>query len=89
MWEGLREICQRKRCNLHQICISASLQKAEDTSLTAAIRVFVMLYFRHAATDEGHSKAGHGYGLTLGLKIEGRNFYGQHTTAMLTKTSFV
>lgn len=89
MWEGLREICQRERSTLHQICTSVSLQKQEDTSLTAAIRVFVMRYFRLAATEEGHAKAGHGYGLTLGLNMNSNAGYGRPQTATLTKTSFV
>jgi hypothetical protein len=36
------------------------MRKAENTSLTAAIRVFLMLYFRSAATEDGHMEAGHG-----------------------------
>ena len=67
MWAGLADICRRERSTIHQICTSVSLQKDEQTSLTAAIRVFVMNYFRSASTEEGHSKAGHGHGLTLAL----------------------
>jgi predicted DNA-binding ribbon-helix-helix protein len=67
MWDGLRELCRRERATIHQICTSISLQKKDDSSLTAAIRVYVMRYYRQAATEEGHNKAGHGYGLTLGL----------------------
>lgn len=89
MWESLREICQRERSTLHQICTSVSLQKIEETSLTAAIRVFVMRYFRNASTEEGHAKAGHGYGLTLGLGMNTPIGYGRPQTATLTKTSFV
>lgn len=88
MWDGLREICQRERSSLHQVCTTASLQKAEDTSLTAAIRVFVMRYFRLAATEEGHAKAGHGYGLTLGLCLDSTRECEQRPLAKLTKTSF-
>jgi predicted DNA-binding ribbon-helix-helix protein len=69
MWEGLREICRRERANMHQICTTVFLQKLEETSLTAAIRVFIMRYYRQAATEDGHVKAGHGYGLTLGLSM--------------------
>jgi predicted DNA-binding ribbon-helix-helix protein len=91
MWDGLREVCLRERANLHQICTTVSLQKLEDTSLTAAIRVFVMRYFRLAATEEGHTKAGHGYGLTLGLSTSSNKNYEQHAPipfAKMTKTSF-
>lgn len=89
MWDGLREICQRERSTLHQVCTTVSLQKLEETSLTAAIRVFVMRYFRLAATEEGHTKAGHGYGLTLGLGMSSSNTYDRRPTAALTKNSFV
>ncbi len=71
MWDGLREICQRERSSVHQVCTSVSIQKPDATTLTAAIRVFIMQYFRNAAMEEGHAKAGHGYGLTLGLCADG------------------
>ena len=66
MWSGLSEICRRERASLHEICTSVAMRKAENTSLTAAIRVFVMAYFRAAATEDGHSKAGHGYSMQIG-----------------------
>ena len=63
MWSGLAEICRRERTILHEICTAVAARKSENTSLTAAIRVFVMAYFRSAATEDGHIKAGHGYGI--------------------------
>lgn len=62
MWNGLREICRREHVTMHDIATVVSVRKAANTSLTAAIRVFVMAYFRMAATEEGHSNAGHGPG---------------------------
>jgi predicted DNA-binding ribbon-helix-helix protein len=68
MWGGLSEICRRERASLHEICTSISLRKHENTSLTAAIRVFAMVYYRTAATEDGHIKAGHGYNnATIGM----------------------
>jgi predicted DNA-binding ribbon-helix-helix protein len=68
MWSGLTEICRRERANLHEICTLVSVRKHENTSLTAAIRVFVMAYFRTAATEDGHVKAGHGYnGISISM----------------------
>lgn len=67
MWSGLGEVCRRERANLHEICTSIATRKQENTSLTAAIRVFAMAYFRVAATEDGHVKAGHGYGVTAGV----------------------
>jgi predicted DNA-binding ribbon-helix-helix protein len=60
MWEALREIARREQCKIHDICSLIQLRKNPNTSLTAAIRVFLMLYYRAAATDEGHGQAGHG-----------------------------
>lgn len=62
MWNGLREICRREHLTMHDIASIVSDRKSANTSLTAAIRVFVMAYFRTAATEEGHNNAGHGPG---------------------------
>jgi hypothetical protein len=60
MWRALREIAKRERCTIHDICTLIYRNKREDASLTAAIRVFLMLYYRAAATEDGHRAAGHG-----------------------------
>jgi hypothetical protein len=60
MWSALKEIAKREGCNIHDICTLIRMRKNPDTSLTAAIRVFLMLYFRASSTDEGHVRAGHG-----------------------------
>ncbi len=61
MWNGLTELCRRQRTTLHDICTQVAQAKDTDTSLTAAIRVYIMNYYRLAATEDGHLKAGHGY----------------------------
>jgi predicted DNA-binding ribbon-helix-helix protein len=63
MWVALRDICKRERASLHEVCSAVASYRREGTSLTAAIRVFIMVYFRAAATDEGHQRAGHGHGV--------------------------
>ena len=60
MWRALKEIAKRENCSVHDICSLVHLRKKENTSLTAAIRVFLMLYFKASSTEEGHIKAGHG-----------------------------
>ncbi len=60
MWLALRDIALREKCTIHDICSLVSVRKNARTSLTAAIRVFLMLYYRAAATEEGHRKANHG-----------------------------
>lgn len=61
MWDALNDICRREGKSLHEICTQVDLRKGES-SLTAAIRVFIMSYFRDAATEDGHYNAGHGTG---------------------------
>jgi hypothetical protein len=46
---------------LHDLC-TAVAKKRGLHSMTAAIRVYLLNYFRAAATDAGHRKAGHGKG---------------------------
>lgn len=60
MWGELKNIAKREKCTIHDICSLINVRKNENTSLTAAIRVFLMLYFRAAATESGHDRAGHG-----------------------------
>lgn len=60
MWDALKDIAQREGTTIHAICSLISLRKMSETSLTAAIRVFLMLYFRASSTIEGHIRAGHG-----------------------------
>ncbi len=60
MWRDLKEISTRENCSIHELCTLISFRKNKRTSLTAAIRVFLMLYFRAATTEDGHGRAGHG-----------------------------
>lgn len=60
MWRALKEIAARESCSIHELCSLIAFRKKPRTSLTAAIRVFLMLYFRAATTEDGHGRAGHG-----------------------------
>jgi len=60
MWAALRDIARRERCRIHDLCSLIQARKNPRTSLTAAIRVFLMLYYRAASTEDGHGRAGHG-----------------------------
>ena len=59
LWQALTEIGEREGKDL-----SALVRKAEDDDnpggRTSAVRVFVLDYFRAAATEAGHAAAGHG-----------------------------
>lgn len=60
MWGSLQEMARRESCKIHDICSLIQLRKNPNMSLTAAIRVFLMLYYRAASTEDGHRRAGHG-----------------------------
>ena len=59
MWDALEEICRREEMSQHELCAMID-ERRRASSLTAAIRVFIVNYFRAAATEEGHASTGHG-----------------------------
>ena len=59
MWEALRHICRREKRNLNDLVTEVD-QGRTISSLTAALRVYLLKYFLAAATEEGHRRAGHG-----------------------------
>jgi predicted DNA-binding ribbon-helix-helix protein len=59
MWDALDEICSRESVSVHELCTMVHRRHA-GSSLTATMRVFIVGYFRAAATDAGHAQAGHG-----------------------------
>ena len=59
MWNALDEICHREISTRNQLCEMIYKFKHAST-LTAAVRVFVVNYYRAAATEEGHASVGHG-----------------------------
>ena len=59
MWEALHQLCRRECKSLNEVVTEIDRQRTES-SLTAAIRVFLLRYYSAAATDEGHRNAGHG-----------------------------
>jgi predicted DNA-binding ribbon-helix-helix protein len=62
MWVALFNICHREQRSVNDIAGLIAGRKRSGTSMTAAIRVFVMAYFRAAATEAGHEAAGQGTG---------------------------
>ncbi|MCH6587852.1 MAG: ribbon-helix-helix domain-containing protein [Proteobacteria bacterium] len=56
MWDALDEICAREGVTEHELCTQIDgLDIA--SSLTASVRVFIVTYFRGAATEKGHAGA--------------------------------
>ena len=56
MWDALSEICAREGRSLHDICRQIEGMRSQS-GLTTAVRVFILNYFREAATEEGHALA--------------------------------
>ena len=70
IWDTLTEICRREFCMPHDVCSYVAERKPPHGSLTSALRVFILDYFRAAATEEGHRRAGHGQGMFLTQQSE-------------------
>lgn len=60
MWVALKEIADRERCSIHDLCSLIATRRKPGLSLTASIRIFLMLYYKAASTEDGHVRAGHG-----------------------------
>ena len=60
MWDALEEICNRQGWPMAEVFSRIDAQRNGPGSLTTATRVFILNYFRHAATEAGHALAGHG-----------------------------
>jgi predicted DNA-binding ribbon-helix-helix protein len=59
LWEALSEICEREGQDMSSLVRDVE-QKVCAGGRTSAVRVFVISYFRDAATEAGHCAAGHG-----------------------------
>jgi len=59
LWDALVEVCQREEQDLHSLIRHVDAARHAG-GRTSAVRVFLLQYFRSAATEAGHSTAGHG-----------------------------
>ncbi|NQV47876.1 MAG: ribbon-helix-helix domain-containing protein [Rhodospirillaceae bacterium] len=59
LWEALGEICDRESQSFHDVCTQIE-NKREKSNRTSAVRTYIIDYFRDAATEVGHGRAGHG-----------------------------
>ena len=50
MWEALEEICRREKLTVHEVCSLVDSRRTQSP-LTAAMRVFILGYFRAAVAD--------------------------------------
>ncbi|MDP2206528.1 MAG: ribbon-helix-helix domain-containing protein [Alphaproteobacteria bacterium] len=49
MWQALREVSEIEGCSIHDLCGAVHDLKEAGASFTAALRVFLMEYYRTAA----------------------------------------
>jgi predicted DNA-binding ribbon-helix-helix protein len=59
LWDALLEICERESADMSTLVRQVE-QTGHEGGRTSAVRVFVLRYFREAATEHGHGLAGHG-----------------------------
>ena len=52
IWDSLKEICERERLTLNEICTQIDERRGE-ANLTASIRVFIVSYYRTAIGNRG------------------------------------
>jgi predicted DNA-binding ribbon-helix-helix protein len=50
MWEALEEVCRRRGLTLHEFCTEVDTRRSAS-SLTAAIRVAILAFFREGGRD--------------------------------------
>jgi len=59
LWDALLEICQRERQDLNRLVRQIEAE-GHSGGRTSAVRVFVLQYFRAAASEPGHEAVHHG-----------------------------
>jgi predicted DNA-binding ribbon-helix-helix protein len=77
IWDALRDICLRENVELRDL-IQRIEPSAGEGGRTSAVRVFVLQYFRAAATDGGHLQAGHGSNSHFASLTDGTSRRGNH-----------
>jgi predicted DNA-binding ribbon-helix-helix protein len=60
LWNMLGEICEREKLDVGALV--RQIEAADHAgSRTSAVRIYIMTYFRAAATEAGHDVGGHGH----------------------------
>jgi predicted DNA-binding ribbon-helix-helix protein len=59
LWDALGEICEREAQDMSTLVRQVEAA-GHAGGRTSAIRVFILNYFRGAATEPGHAGVGHG-----------------------------
>ena len=59
LWDALEELCHREAVSIGEM-VKRIEERGHPGGRTSAVRVFILTYFRNAATETGHRLAGHG-----------------------------
>lgn len=59
LWDALLEICLREDVDTSEL-VRQIEARGHRGGRTSAVRVYVLQYYRAAATEQGHMSAGHG-----------------------------
>ena len=59
-WDALYEVCKIEKISKNHLIEMIEEKKSKELGLTYSTRLFLMAYFKEAASEEGHKKAGHG-----------------------------
>jgi predicted DNA-binding ribbon-helix-helix protein len=59
LWDALLEICLREDLDTSEL-VRQIESRGHAGGRTSAVRVYIVEYFRSAATEHGHLAAGHG-----------------------------
>ena len=59
LWDALTEICERESQDMSTLVRQVEAA-GHAGGRTSAVRVFILNYYRHAATEVGHAGASHG-----------------------------
>jgi predicted DNA-binding ribbon-helix-helix protein len=62
LWRAVEDICLREDFTLVELVTALDRKrgKRSETGRTSALRVYIIEYFRKAASEGGHAAAGHG-----------------------------
>lgn len=60
-WDALYEVCKIEKISKNHLIELIEADKSEALGLTYSTRLFLVCYFREAASEEGHRRVGHGF----------------------------
>jgi predicted DNA-binding ribbon-helix-helix protein len=70
LWDALLEICRREAIDPGKL-VRRVEEQGHSGGRTSAVRVYLLAYFRAAATEAGHTAAGHGADASAHPKMSG------------------